>query len=68
MLTQNWHKKTCIAVWRHIDFLKVNLAFFFCSPALYHIKMTRISMQDTFYLVNMTYLVAPPAGEHPVVA
>jgi hypothetical protein len=34
--------KSSLAVWQHIDFLKVNLILFLCTYTLSHIKMTCI--------------------------
>ena len=43
-----------LAVWKHVDFLKVNLTLFFRICILNHIKMTHILALYFVYLVNMT--------------
>ena len=48
--------KPSSAVAQHIDFLKVNLALYFCPQVLSHIKKTLISMLYRFHMVSMKHI------------
>ena len=56
-------EKPASAVWPHIGFFQVSLAFLFCSQALYHIKTIRIPalylymvyLYDIFFPVSFLF-------------
>jgi hypothetical protein len=52
-----------IAVWQHIDFLRINVAVYFYHQAPYYAKMTRISTPPLLPLVNLPCLVCLSASD-----